>query len=203
MVVKPFPTETSNCVLPTYVVNELISGYRAQSGGNNSTPASIVPANTASGFNGLYFYGDGSQPLANACFMAYSFGLDPVAANTGQDSGFDPATAPNNGEGFKKDLGGNELPNSPHVTISLGVQYSTPVSSDWVGTLRGDFYAQTGSWARIYNDDPYDRIHGYTNLNLVLIFTNQDGWQAMVYAKNVFDATAITGAFLNSDDTPV
>ena len=26
-------------------------------------------------------------------------------------------------------------------------------------------------------------------------------WQAMVYAKNVFDTTAITGAFLNSDDT--
>ncbi len=201
MVVKPFPTETSNCILPTYVVNELISGYRAQNGGNNSTPASIVPANTAGGLNGLYFYGDGSQALSNACFMAYSFGIDPVSAVTGQDSGFDPTTAPNNGEGFNKNVGGNELPNSPHVTISLGAQYSMPVSSDWVGTLRGDFYAQSGSWARIYNDDPYDRIHGYTNLNLALIFTNQDGWQAMAYAKNVFDTTAITGAFLNSDDT--
>ena len=34
-----------------------------------------------------------------------------------------------------------------------------------------------------------------------MIFTNQDGWQAMAYVKNLFDTTAITGAFLNSDDT--
>ena len=38
-------------------------------------------------------------------------------------------------------------------------------------------------------------------MNLTLIFTNQDGWQAMAYMKNVFNTTAITGAFLNSDDT--
>ena len=36
---------------------------------------------------------------------------------------------------------------------------------------------------------------------MTLIFTNQDGWQAMAYIKNVFDKTALTGAFLNSDDT--
>ena len=76
-----------------------------------------------------------------------------------------------------------------------------PLSTDWVGTLRGDFYAQTGSWARVFNDDPYDRIHGYTNLNFALTFTNQDGWQAMAYVKNALDTTAIPGAFLNSDDT--
>jgi len=76
-----------------------------------------------------------------------------------------------------------------------------PVSQDWAATLRGDFYLQSGSWARIFNDDPYDRLHGYKNVNFTLIFTNQDGWQAMAYVKNVFNTTAITGAFLNSDDT--
>ena len=44
-------------------------------------------------------------------------------------------------------------------------------------------------------------MRGYTNINMALIFTNQDGWQAMVYVKNLLDTTAITGAFLNSDDT--
>ncbi len=44
-------------------------------------------------------------------------------------------------------------------------------------------------------------MHGYTNLNFALIMTNQDGWQAMAYVKNVLDTTAITGAFLNSDDS--
>ena len=44
-------------------------------------------------------------------------------------------------------------------------------------------------------------MHGYTNLNFALIMTNQDGWQAMAYVENVLDTTAITGAFLNSDDS--
>ncbi len=67
--------------------------------------------------------------------------------------------------------------------------------------MRADGYWQGNSFARVFNDKPYDQIHGYTNLNLSLIFTNQDGWQAMAYMKNVFNTTAITGAFLNSDDT--
>jgi hypothetical protein len=116
-------------------------------------------------------------------------------------TGFDPSTAPNNGEGFTKDLSGNELPNAPHYTMSLGADYTLPVSPDWAATLHGDFYWQSNSWARVFNDDPYDRIHGYRNVNLALILTSQDGWQAMAYVKNVFDVTAITGDFLNSDDS--
>jgi outer membrane receptor protein involved in Fe transport len=116
-------------------------------------------------------------------------------------TGFDPTTAPNNGEGFDKDLSGNQLPNAPPLTVSVGAQYSMPVTTDWAATLRADYYWQDYSWARIYNDDPYDRLRGYTNINLTLILTNQDGWQAMAYVKNLFDTTAITGAFLNSDDT--
>ena len=27
LVVKPFPTMTSNCILPTYVVNQILAGY--------------------------------------------------------------------------------------------------------------------------------------------------------------------------------
>ncbi len=72
---------------------------------------------------------------------------------------------------------------------------------DWAGTLRGDYYWQDYSWARVFNDNPYDRIRGYTNVNLTLIFTNQNGWQVMLYDKNVFNTTAITGDFLNSDDS--
>lgn len=37
-------------------------------------------------------------------------------------------------------------------------------------------------------------------MNLSLILTNQDGVQIMAYVKNLFDTTAITGAFLNPDD---
>ena len=129
-----------------------------------------------------------------ACLFAYGTG-------TTSYGGFDPTTAPNNGQGFAKSLDGNQLPNTPPVTLSAGSQYSMPLSEDWAGTLRGDFYWQADSYARIFNSRPYDELHGYTNINLALIFTNQDGWQAMAYVKNVLDTTAITGAFLNSDDS--
>ncbi len=174
MVVKPYPTQTSNCILPTDVVNELLS--------TGSVPVGC-----------LYAYSLGVDPATTSTYTPYPFG----------DSypGFDPATAPNAGQGFAKNLSGNQLPNAPPFTLSVGAQYSMPVSADWVATGRADGYWQGNSFARVFNDKPYDQLHGYSNLNLTLIFTNQDGWQAMAYMKNVFNTTAITGAFLNSDDT--
>ena len=171
MVIKPYVTATSNCVLPTYVVAAL----------GNRMPTSC-----------LYAYSIGYDPATQQPYTA-----NPRAGYIG----FDPATAPNGGDGFTKDIGGNQLPNTPPVTLSFGAQYSMPISSDWAGTLRGDFYYQADSFARVFNDRPYDELHGYTNVNFALILTNQDGWEAMAYVKNAFDTTAITGAFLNSDDS--
>ncbi len=172
MVVKPFITQSSNCILPTYVVKALI---QEQNGSN---------------------YLD----LPGACQDAYARHRDPVSDPPPGYPGFDPSTAPNAGEGFLKDLSGNELPNAPPLTASFGAQYTLPITSDWAGTLRSDYYWQDYSWARVFNDNPYDRLRGYTNLNLTLIFTSQNGWQIMLYDKNVFNTTAITGDFLNSDD---
>jgi len=177
MVVRPFITATSNCILPTYVVNELLAH-----GG-----------------------------LTVACTEAYAEDLDPVTGKPYVPNpdpvklpgyiGFDPTTAPNGGEGFSKDLSGNELPNTPHFTLSAGAQYSHPVGNDWAATLRGDVYYQSDSYARVFNDKPYDQLHGYTSANASLTFVNADGLEVMFYGKNLFNVTAITGAFLNSDDT--
>ncbi len=189
MVVKPFVTQASNCILPTYVVAAFlksgtdISGACATAYSSGDDPLTYLPYTpnpTAVG------------PDAPCC--------DTVHIPAGYQ-GFNPATAPNNGEGFSKDLSGNSLPNAPPFTVSLGAQYSMPVSPDWAATLRGDFYWQDNSWARVENDDPYDRLHGYHTLNLALILTSQSGWQVMLYDKNVFNTTAITGDFLNSDDS--
>jgi iron complex outermembrane receptor protein len=193
IVVKPSPTQASNCILPTYVIAATLLAQPDQ------------------------MYG--------ACAIAYNLGLDPVTelpyvpnptlvnptgnilgsaplqpVPTGY-IGFDPAAAPNLGEGFSKDLSGHKLPNAPPFTVSFGTQYTLPITQDWAGTLRGDYYWQDYSWARVFNDNPYDRLRGYTNVNLTLIFTNQNGWQVMLYDKNVFNTTAITGDFLNSDDS--
>jgi iron complex outermembrane receptor protein len=195
MVVKPFITQASNCILPKYVVAAIL----------NIPPYTATPIPI-------------TADLSNVCGLAYSLDLDPDThlpyvknpTVTGENNygyiapgypGFDPLSAPNGGQGFDKDLSGNKLPNAPPFTVSAGAQYTLPLSTDWAGTLRGDYYWQDYSWARVFNDNPYDRLRGYTNVNLTLIFTNQNGWQVMLYDKNVFNTTAITGDFLNSDDS--
>jgi outer membrane receptor protein involved in Fe transport len=184
MVLKPFLTSTSNCIFPSSVIRQLIL--------NNPQPNDATAA-----FNGV----------VHACDTAYGatvqtpFNFGPPDLSGAGVTGFDPSLSPNNGEGFAKDLGGNKLPNTPPFTLSIGAQYSLPVTDNWVATLRSDFYWQGNSFARIFNDKPYDQLHGYSTTNLALILTSGDGWQAMGYVKNVFDVTAITGAFLNSDDT--
>src|SRR6185437_5580061 len=162
--------------------------------------------------NGL----ENQSAVSGACGAAYGAQLEPVTLQPHQNTtypvdvpinftnsdtvsyrGFDPASAPNNGEGFNKNLSGNQLPNAPPFTVSAGAQYAMPLTPDWAGTLRADYYWQDYSWARVFNDNPYDRLRGYTNVNLTLILTNQNGWQVMGYLKNVFNTTAITGDFLN------
>jgi outer membrane receptor protein involved in Fe transport len=198
MVIRPFPTQASNCILPVYVVKALLEQGNFSSG-NESNGNSVIACSHA--------YTQGLDPVTESPYSLPPFTIGSgvsIGAPTSVPSwyqGFDPATAPNFGEGFEKDLSHHVLPNAPPFTFSAGAQYSVPLSTDWAGTLRADFYWQDDSWARIFNDDPYDHLHGYTNLNLTVIFTNQDGWQAMGFIKNVMNTTAITGAFLNSDDS--
>ena len=61
-------------------------------------------------------------------------------------------------------LSGNQLPNAPHFTTSLSAEYTMPVSEDWAATLHSDFYWQSQSYARIFNDRPYDKLRGYSNI---------------------------------------
>jgi outer membrane receptor protein involved in Fe transport len=199
MVIKPFVTQSSNCILPVYVVTAILADVV-----NN--PPVFVNFPEADNFH-------------QACGLAYQLHVDPATYTYSPSipyPGFDPLSVdpnapanvnnglglpPNNGQGFDKDLSGKELPNAPPFTVSAGAQYTLPLSTDWAGTARADYYWQDYSWARVFNDNPYDRLRGYTNLNLTLIFTNQNGWQVMLYDKNVFNTTAITGDFLNSDDS--
>ncbi|HSZ74003.1 MAG TPA: TonB-dependent receptor [Rhizomicrobium sp.] len=201
VVVKSSPTQASNCVLPAYVALADFSVFYSGTGGVPGISIACVDA-----------YVNGNDPVTDLPYVANPtvqhsgvsgmpagyVGFNSVSS-TAANNGAGPA--PNVGAGFDKDLSGNELPNAPPFTVSAGAQYTMPLSSDWAGTLRGDFYWQDNSWARVFNDNPYDRIRGYSNLNLTLIFTSQSGWQVMFYDKNVFNTTAITGDFLNSDDS--
>ncbi len=183
VVLKPFVLLPSNCVVLKSLVEQYVAYNRSHNRADGLALPSLCPGSA----------------LANAGRIP---GLTPdVRRTVDPQYPFNDIVFPNQGQGFAKDVGGNKLPNTPDFTLSAGAQYTMPLSADWAGTLRGDFYWQGNSFARIYNDKPYDQLHGYTNINLAVILTNQDGWQAMAYVKNVMDTTAITGTFLNSDDT--
>jgi len=195
VVVRPFPTQSSNCILPDYTLVQTPGG--PLNPGNNS-------------------YVNGNP---GPCEYAYLFNHDPVTnlpyANppVGQPGfpvypgypGFNPLDASigdNHGEGFFKNLSGNELPNAPHFTATVTADYTLPLPNDWLMTLHGDFYYQSEAWTRIFNTPGYDKLKAFNNVNFAAIFTNEDaGWKVMAYVKNVFDKDNITGAFLNSDDT--
>ncbi len=139
--------------------------------------------------------------LLGAPFL-FPIPTDPNPAIGGGALPYDPANYPelNGGAGLMADLGGNELPNAPHWTMNLGAQYGMDFGG-WRATVRGDVYWQGQSFARVYNTQ-YDKLRGWHNVNLsVWIERPDDGLKIELYAKNVFDDTPITDAFLNSDDT--
>ncbi|HEV2562229.1 MAG TPA: TonB-dependent receptor [Rhizomicrobium sp.] len=208
MVIKPFPTQASNCILPDYVLAALL---KEQPTSIYNDPADAFP-NKQGGIGPFaceVAYNSHLDPVTNRPYTPDPTGISTASQTIGDPApipagypGFDPSQpAINNGEGFTKNVGGNQLPNAPHFTTSLTGEYTMPVSEDWAATLHGDFYWQSQSFARVFNDRPYDKIRGYSSTNLALILTSANGWQVLGYLKNVFDTTAITGDFLNSDDS--
>ena len=168
IVVKPFVTQTSNCILPKYVVATSLE-YAA-----SRRLAHLQPATSCSCGK---TYGAQLDPITG---LAYFPAQNPAYPDY---TGFNPAQAGiNNGEGFDKDLSGNELPNAPPFTVPRA--RNTQCRSRRLGghaarrLLLADY-----SWARVFNDNPYDRLRGYTNVNLTVILTNQTGWQVMLMTR--------------------
>ncbi|ULQ47281.1 TonB-dependent receptor [Flagellatimonas centrodinii] len=213
VVVRPFPTIASSCILPTMVFLD-----------DPDNPTEVVPLGGVGGggVGGCEIaYGQGYDPVTQLPYVPdptiqlsdltmaerEAQGLPGGIARSQLDRhtnypGFDPATAPNNGEGFAKELGGNELPNAPNYTATVSADYTIPLSSRWLMNLHTDLHWQSESWWRVFNDHEFNRLDEYFTMNLAAIFVNDvDGWNIMAYIKNVTDETAISGAFLNSDDT--
>lgn len=177
MVVKPWMQLASNCVAPRALIEKVVN-----------SPA---------------FISDPSPQYLSAFCGSSNFGSYAPGADFANRIGitYNPAVdAPNQGRGFYADLGGNELPNSPHWTASIGAQYTLPIGA-WGLTFRGDYYRQGKSWARAYNI-AIDRLKSWDNANLAVTLDRPDsGLAFQLYVKNVFNDAPITDAFLNSDDS--
>lgn len=177
VLVKPWAQLPSNCVVPVGVAenwlnnHDLLQGYWTMCGG----------------VGGLLGFFASTPPTDPATGKPYDVNNYPDV---------------NGGAGFAEDLKGKELPNSPHFTFNIGAEYTLHWIKDWNINVRGDFYHQSDSFARVYNDIPYDRLRGWNNANFSLDFVRiKDGLTLELYVKNAFNTTAITDAFLNSDDS--
>jgi len=174
VVTKPWIQLPSNCVVPVHIAEAWLQTQEGVSGSWK----------LCGGVGGILGITGRTvvDPLTGAPYDPANYGL-------------------NGGAGFYSDLGGKELPNSPHWTVNLGAEYTIPFDGDWSATIRGDGYWQAKSWARVYNLNPYDRLRDWTNFNLTLRVNGPDDLSIEAYVKNVFNSTPITDAFLNSDDS--
>ncbi|MGI9361692.1 MAG: TonB-dependent receptor [Parasphingorhabdus sp.] len=183
VLLRPWIQLPSNCIAPAQVVEDILSNPVTQFG---------------LGLPALQALCGGSKELGTfdpsidglALYQFYGFEYNPIT------------DAPNGGRGFFADLEGNELPNAPRLTFNIGAQYTFFINDgDWELTLRGDYYRQSKSFARVYNSE-YDRLKGWSNANLAITLDKpSDDLTFQFYVKNLFDKTPITDFFTNSDDT--
>lgn len=104
-------------------------------------------------------------------------------------------------EGVPVNLEGNELPNSPKTTLSIGVQYTFEMGDSWTVVPRADYYWQDEMFSRIYNTAA-DVIPAYDNLNLNVQLINDDmGLTIEAFVRNATDEEAITDAYLTDDSS--
>ncbi len=183
LVVKPWITNSSNCIVPAVVVEAMLNNIATQN--ENAELLGFCPGGNVlgTGFGGTN-PGSGQARVGNTTIF------------------YDPRTqAPNRARGFYADLSGNELPNAPHFTVALGAQRNFDLPGNWLATARVDYYWQDKSFHRVYNTE-YDRLKAWSTTNFSLWIKQPElGLTVEAYVKNAFDETPITGAFLNSDDS--
>jgi len=168
----------SNCVMSTAAAQTVLAVSNGQVTGFTPNPFNVL----------------GGCTLASTAGAGTNInGTGAIAAGTNAFGGLVS-------EGVPVDLSGNELPNAPQWTISLGAQY-TWTFGDWDATLRGDYYHQTSTYARIYNSTA-DRIKSWDNVNLTLTVNNSDlGVEVAGFMKNATNEKAITDFYLTDDSS--
>jgi outer membrane receptor protein involved in Fe transport len=186
-VVKVGPNASSvgaNCVLTTAGVATIIGA-----GAGATLPFACTGAAAYQGFLATPAAAGGAGlPAATAAFLANATGLYNYGAGYSI-------------EGTSANLSGNELPNSPHWTTSVGAQYTWDFSGGWSATLRGDYYRQTGQYARVYNT-AYDKLKSWENANITLKIEKPDwGVSVDAYVKNLTNDTPIVDAYTTDDSS--
>lgn len=186
------PTSGQNCVL-------YMTGGQTVSPADN---AAFQAAAAAAGAGGIFFAPPGGSHalagngVANTNYGSCSTALNPLLAAFGY-SRTDP-TGKGTGSGAFVNLKGNQLQNTPDVTVSVGAQYTFDLDGGYTLVPRADYYWQSHMFSRIFNDNA-DRIKAWGVGNAQITLNAPDNfWYASLWVKNVFDSNNVTGEYLAS-----
>ncbi|MGH6870221.1 MAG: TonB-dependent receptor [Rhizomicrobium sp.] len=99
-------------------------------------------------------------------------------------------------QGNPVNLKGNQMPNTPPWTVSVGGQYTFDVGDGYTLIPRADIYWTDAQWARIFEDGA-DKVRSYTVANAQIMLNSPNNlWYARVWVKNIFDKDNMTGEYL-------
>ena len=158
--------------------------YFDPAGGATALAADGIPLTSYGTCNPAFFNDPGVITAMNANGYAFS---QPGTQNTSA--------------GVPQSIHGNENPNTPPVTLSFGVQYTTKVGGGFSLVPRLDVYYQTDMWGRIFEDGA-DKIKGYVVTNAQVQLNSPDSsWYVQLFVKNLFNKTYVTGEYLTSSSS--
>ncbi|MBK8993629.1 MAG: TonB-dependent receptor [Gammaproteobacteria bacterium] len=107
-------------------------------------------------------------------------------------------------DGVAVDLSGNQLINSPELTVSLGGQYEFRLTGDYSLLARLDYYWQDEMYGRIFNRDPIDAIDSWDVWNAqATLLAPDETWFVRAFVKNIMDDDNVVGIFVTDPSSGV
>lgn len=107
-------------------------------------------------------------------------------------------------DGVAVDLSGNQLINSPELTVSLGGQYEFRLTGDYSLLARLDYYWQDEMYGRIFNRDPIDAIDSWDVWNAqATLLAPDETWFVRAFVRNIMDDDNVVGIFVTDPSSGV
>ena len=98
--------------------------------------------------------------------------------------------------GVPVSLSGNQMPNTPEWTISIGAQYTFNLDGGYTLVPRVDYYWKSDQFGRIFNG-PADKIKAWDVMNAQIQLNSPDAmWYARAWVQNLMDKDNITGMYI-------
>ncbi len=142
----------------------------------------------------------GIEAQTQAAFGALSFNLGgsyldtslgsfyAIDSRTGGIGPCNPATGPAAGAPSNcQDLSGRQLPQAPHWTAQIGVQYAFDLGDTQTITPRVDYGLVGSKWGSVFEVASEDHMDANNTFNAQIIYDRPDNWEVTAYATNLFD----------------